>query len=154
LLINILLSLIVIGLIWFTFSLDKLWPFLLPKPFMVTAWPLIITRTILILFSAVTLARHSGSTGAQGDPAKKPVTSGPYRWIRNPIYLGDEIIILGLAFLTQSPSLFTALIIFMVLIAAYSRKVEEPGMERRFGEAYRQYKQGVPRWFPRIRRAE
>ena len=133
LLINILLSIIVIGI---AFSLDKCWPFLLPKALTITAWPLIAVGSILILLAAITLARHGGSTGAPGDPTRDIVTIGPYQCIRNPIYLGDGILILGLALLARSPSMFISCIFYMIMIDAFVRKVEEPATERRFGEEY------------------
>jgi protein-S-isoprenylcysteine O-methyltransferase Ste14 len=150
LLINILLSIIVIGFVSFTFTLDKFWPFLLPEALMVAAWPLMAAGILLILFSAITLARYSSSSGAPGDLTKELVTQGPYRWTRNPIYLGDGILILGLTFLTRSPSLLISCMVFVIVMHVLVRKVEEPDLEKRFGEQYIEYKKQVPRWFPKI----
>lgn len=146
--INIFLSIIAIGITTLTFYLDRFWPFQLPSALVIVGWPLVAVGSILILFAAVTLARHSGSTGAPGDPTKELVTIGPYRWVRNPIYLGEGFIILGLALIMRSPSLIVACIVYLFVINLYVRKVEEPATESRFSEVYDRYKQQVPRWFP------
>lgn len=149
--INILLSIGVIGNTTLTFYLDRFWPFQLPSALMIIGWPLVAVGSTLILFAAVTLARYIGSTGAPGDPTKELVTIGPYRWVRNPIYLGDGFIILGLALLMRSPSLIVTCIIYPFMIDVYVRKVEEPATESRFNEEYDKYKQQVPHWFPRLK---
>jgi protein-S-isoprenylcysteine O-methyltransferase Ste14 len=102
----------------------------------------------LILWAAYTLLRHSGSTGAPGDPTRRLVTAGPYRWTRNPIYLGDGLLILGMAFFGRSPSLLLLDLVYLAGIDGYVRRVEEPAVERRFGRAYLAYRKDVPRWIP------
>ena len=85
-------------------------------------------------------------------PAKALVTTGPYRLIRNPLYLGGSLIYLGM--LIMIPSLFLAILGLIGLPIIYIGIArEEKGLERRFGEDYRRYKQGVPGWVPRIKRS-
>ena len=43
------------------------------------------------------------------------------------------------------------MLVFFLVNAVYFPLVEEPGLERRFGEDYRRYKANVPRWIPRWR---
>jgi protein-S-isoprenylcysteine O-methyltransferase Ste14 len=123
---------------------------LLPGVLLIVARPVITIGAILIILAVITLARQSGSTGVPGDPTKQLVTIGLYRWVRNPIYLGDGILILGLSFLTRSPNLFIPCIIYLIVIDFYIRAVEEPAIEIRSGKEYIQYKKQVPRWFPKI----
>jgi protein-S-isoprenylcysteine O-methyltransferase Ste14 len=117
---------------------------------LIVARPLSTIGSILIILAVITLARQSGSTGVPGDPTKQLVTIGLYRWVRNPIYLGDGILILGLSFLTRSPNLFIPCNIYLIVIDFYIRAVEEPAIEIRSGKEYIQYKKQVPRWFPKI----
>jgi len=76
------------------------------------------------------------------------VAFGPFRYVRNPMSLGAVTLMMGLGLYEESISvLLLALLLFLFLhlVVIY---VEEPGLERRFGESYRQYRQSVNRWLP------
>lgn len=94
------------------------------------------------------VARGRG-TPAPFDPPRAFVAAGPYRWVRNPMYVGGLTALLGFGLWHRSPSmaLFTGLVwgaahLFVV-------RVEEPGLARRFGEGYEAYRRRVNRWLPR-----
>jgi protein-S-isoprenylcysteine O-methyltransferase Ste14 len=81
----------------------------------------------------------------------KFVALGPFRCVRNPMSLGAVTMMFGLALSYRSVSiLLVAAILFLVLhgIVVF---VEEPGLEKRFGESYLQYKHRVNRWVPTFR---
>ncbi len=88
-------------------------------------------------------------TPAPWAPPKHLVVLGPYRHVRNPmitsvlLLLGSESLLLG------SWHLAGWMLVFFLGNAVYFRSVEEPALERRFGEDYRRYKANVPRWIPR-----
>ncbi|NIS83069.1 MAG: hypothetical protein GTO14_23355 [Anaerolineales bacterium] len=149
---NLLLSVVAIAITSTAFILDRLWTFQLPDGLEIVAWPLLLFGAFLIIWAVITLARYSGSSGAPGDPTKRLVKAGPYAWIRNPIYAGDAFIIIGLAFLTGSPTMLIYALLFMILIDRFVRLVEEPATKRRLGEEYVQYCERVPRWIPRLRK--
>ena len=76
------------------------------------------------------------------------VAFGPFRIVRNPMSLGFVILMLGLGLYASSLSILvfaSALFLFLHLVVVY---VEEPGLEKRFGETYREYKRSVHRWLP------
>jgi protein-S-isoprenylcysteine O-methyltransferase Ste14 len=99
---NVFHSIIVIAVTSIAFWLDRFIPFQLPFGFTFLAWPLLILGGLLIFWAGfAALVRHSGASGAPGDPTKKLVTTGPYAWLRNPIYAGDALLILGLALLMR-----------------------------------------------------
>ncbi len=80
------------------------------------------------------------------------VAFGPFRHVRNPMSLGLVILMVGLGLCESSVSIVlfaAALFLFLHLIVVY---VEEPGLEKRFGESYREYKRSVDRWLPRFGR--
>ncbi len=79
------------------------------------------------------------------------VASGPFRFVRNPMSLGGVVLMTGIALCHRSVlGLALAVVLFVVfhLVVVF---LEEPGLVRRFGQSYREYKQNVPRWLPRWR---
>jgi protein-S-isoprenylcysteine O-methyltransferase Ste14 len=88
------------------------------------------------------------------DPPRRLVAIGPYRWVRNPIYLAALLIVLGEAWLFLSLSLLryaaAAAIFFHLLVIGY----EEPRLRAQFGEQYEAYRRTVSRWIPRPPRPE
>ena len=74
------------------------------------------------------------------------VTDGPYRRFRNPIYLADCLILLGLAELTKNVWFVAAAVAFVVLVTWLAILPEERHLERRFGAAYLDYKAKSRRW--------
>ena len=74
------------------------------------------------------------------------VEEGPYRFTRNPMYLGMTLILLGIAFFAGTPPAFLAPLLFFLTLNTAFIPFEEKKMEVRFGEAYRTYKRRVRRW--------
>ena len=93
-------------------------------------------------------ARGAG-TLAPWDPTQRLVAVGPYRFVRNPMISSVATVLAGLALVTGSWVLALWFLIFVAFNFAYFVLVEEPGLESRFGDPYREYKARVPRWIPR-----
>jgi protein-S-isoprenylcysteine O-methyltransferase Ste14 len=96
-------------------------------------------------------AKIGHGTLAPWDPTRNLVAVGPYRYIRNPMITGVALMLLGQALLWGSRVLGIWACIFILVNHLYFVQLEEPGLERRFGENYRAYKANVPRWIPRTR---
>src|SRR5262249_41015800 len=80
------------------------------------------------------------------EPQKTLITSGPYRFSRNPLYLGGNVFIFfGAALLFGSPMALFATTIHIPLMDLFIRR-EEKQLERDFGEAWQSYKKRVRRW--------
>lgn len=107
----------------------------------------------LIGWAEVALLRTARSTGGFGDAPEVLVARGPYRYARNPIYLGAFFLLIGLAGWRGSPSLLLAGAAFLPLMHVFVIRVEEPATRRRLGEAYDRYFTSVPRWLPRPRQS-
>ena len=75
---------------------------------------------------------------------------GPYRHVRNPMISGVLFILLAEALFFGSLPILAWFTVFLVVNSTYIPLVEEPGLEKRFGEEYIRYKQHVPRWIPRL----
>jgi protein-S-isoprenylcysteine O-methyltransferase Ste14 len=92
-----------------------------------------------------------GGTLAPIDPPTELVVSGLYRYVRNPMYLGVFILLLGEVALFQSTDLleYTAgCVLFINLTVVF---YEEPALRRKFGRSYERYCETVSRWLPRRR---
>ena len=78
------------------------------------------------------------------------IAHGPFRFVRNPMSLGGIVLMAGIALWHRSTlALCLAVALFAVFHLVVVR-IEEPGLERRFGESYRAYSRHVPRWVPRL----
>ena len=110
---------------------------------------LIGSLTVLWCFWAFTFKGRG--TPLPADPPKELVVTGPYRYVRNPIYVGAALIFLGhflwfgyWALLLYPALAFLGVHLFVVLY-------EEPTLKRKFGTSYEEYLKSVPRWIPKLR---
>lgn len=91
-------------------------------------------------------------TPAPVAPTKFLVVSGLHQYIRNPMYIGVFLVILGQAAMFHAARLLayaaTCLLAAHVFVVLY----EEPTLGRQFGESYNAYRRSVPRWIPRLHR--
>lgn len=88
-------------------------------------------------------------TPAPIDPPKELVVRGLYRYVRNPMYIGILLILLGEAFLFASQGLFVYVAVMFTVYFLVVILYEEPTLKQKFGESYRRYCRNVPRWIPR-----
>jgi protein-S-isoprenylcysteine O-methyltransferase Ste14 len=79
-------------------------------------------------------------------PATFLVRDGPYRFTRNPMYLGMAVMLLGVAVFLDSLTPFAVVPLFVVLIDWRFIRAEEAMLEQAFGAAYLDYKAAVRRW--------
>jgi protein-S-isoprenylcysteine O-methyltransferase Ste14 len=92
-------------------------------------------------------------TPAPVAPPSRLVIVGPYRYVRNPMYLGFCIGWLGLWVIFGHASVGTTegAVAGALAVALFVRLYEEPTLRRKFGRGYEEYCQHVPRWVPRLR---
>lgn len=95
--------------------------------------------------------RISQGTIMPWDPSRKLITSSLYSYVRNPMILSILILQTGEALLFASKGIAILAALFFVINTVYFIFSEEPGLEKRFGQEYVEYKRNVPRWIPRIR---
>lgn len=91
-------------------------------------------------------------TPAVFDPPREFVASGPYRYSRNPMYIGAMSVILGAGLAVGSPSIIALAVFFGLVAHVFVLLYEEPALDRQFGETYRRYRSATNRWLPRRRR--
>jgi protein-S-isoprenylcysteine O-methyltransferase Ste14 len=83
-------------------------------------------------------------------PTQRLVVSGFNRYVRNPMYLGLLIVIVGQALLFGQFSLLFYAAAGLAVTAAFVRWYEEPTLTRQFGADYEAYRRAVPAWWPRL----
>jgi protein-S-isoprenylcysteine O-methyltransferase Ste14 len=105
----------------------------------------------LFVGSVGLFARVGRGTLAPWDPTRNLVAVGPYRYVRNPMISGVALMLLGEALFWSSTAVGLWAGGFLIINHVYFILAEEPGLEQRFGDAYRDYKAHVPRWIPRAR---
>lgn len=109
---------------------------------------------VLLASASKGFAVEGEGTPAPFDPPVRLVVRGPYRYLRNPMYVGVTLMILGMTRLLLAPGL---LLYFAVVVLAFHLFVvfyEEPKLRALFGAAYEDYLRRVPRWMPRMRDAQ
>lgn len=79
-------------------------------------------------------------------PTTAIIEDGPYRYSRNPIYLGMALVYAGLSLAAASPAALVMLLPCLLVIRYYVIAREEAYLESKFGESYLQYKNRVRRW--------
>jgi len=121
------------------------WPGLDDTAARVVGLGLGLSGVALLIASLVTLRRH-GTTVLPDVGATALVMSGPFWRFRNPIYLADCLILLGLAEITKNIWFVAAAVAFAALVTWLAILPEERHLERRFGDAYLDYKAKTRRW--------
>jgi protein-S-isoprenylcysteine O-methyltransferase Ste14 len=104
----------------------------------------------LFAWCVIIFASRGRGTLAPWDAPRRFVAVGPYRRVRNPMYLGVGSVVLGEAILFGSLALAAYLAVLALAWHAFILLWEEPSLERTFGDEYRTYRASVPRWLPRL----
>lgn len=83
-------------------------------------------------------------------PPRKLVVSGPYRWVRNPMNIGELLVLSALAAWFLSPGLFLYVLLAWGAFHWFIVSVEEARLAEEFAEEYARYKVAVNRWLPML----
>jgi protein-S-isoprenylcysteine O-methyltransferase Ste14 len=122
------------------------------EPASVAIGAILIGLGVALVFWTVRLFVTVGrGTLAPWDATTRLVVRGPYRHVRNPMITGVALVLAGEAVLFESWGIAILLGLFLIVNAVYFPLVEEPGLRRRFGVEYDEYRAHVPRWIPRTR---
>lgn len=125
----------------FTFPTAKL----IPSPYSLTGIILIIGGLLIAFVTNSFLLKRRTSTKPLERPSEL-ITSGPFKFSRNPIYLGMTITLFGVEIILGSLSPFIFPIIFVIIINKSFIPIEENNLEKLFGRKYCDYKTKVRRW--------
>lgn len=124
-------------------------------PFAVATWlrpvgmALAAAGALLAAWCVVTFVTRGRGTPAPFDPPREFVATGPYRYVRNPMYIGGALVILGVGLVLRSPAIVLLSVAFLLFFHLFVVLYEERTLESRFGESYLRYKATVKRWLAR-----
>ena len=107
---------------------------------------IVIVLSIGLMLWAALLFKRAGTGIVPFTPATSLVAAGPYRFTRNPMYLGMAGALLGVALLLGTLAPLAAVPLFVALIEWRFIRAEEAMLSVNFGEAYKQYSARVRRW--------
>ncbi|HEX9710459.1 MAG TPA: isoprenylcysteine carboxylmethyltransferase family protein [Candidatus Thermoplasmatota archaeon] len=102
----------------------------------------------IALSCILTFAFVGKGTPAPFDPPRRLVVRGPYRLVRNPMYLGAGTALGGAALYYGSPALLAYAGLFLLVTHSFVVWYEEPTLRETFGGDYEAYCRRVGRWWP------
>jgi protein-S-isoprenylcysteine O-methyltransferase Ste14 len=102
----------------------------------------------LALWCIATFVVAGRGTPAPFDPPRRLVVVGPYRRVRNPMYLGAALALAGAALFYQSWALLGYTVAFIFVMYLFVVVYEEPALRATFGAPYVEYCERVSRWWP------
>ncbi|MEA2337737.1 MAG: hypothetical protein QOE82_1744 [Thermoanaerobaculia bacterium] len=121
-----------------------------PRPL---GWIVIALGVVIAFGCALEFAWRGIGTPAPFDPPRRLVITGLYRWVRNPMYVGLGVILLGEAI--TFPRLTTTMLVMIAALwlatTLFIITFEEPTLREKFGDDYAAYCRNVRRWIPRLR---
>lgn len=111
---------------------------------------LIVAGLIPLVVAFVEFAK-AGGTPMPAAPTERLVVTGFNRYVRNPMYVGLLLAILGQALMFGSVGLLVYAAVVWLVTASFVRWYEEPMCSRRYGSDYETYRRNVRAWIPRLR---
>ena len=135
-------------------------------PYLLTGWepggdgwlPLRVLGVALIVAGGAVLVQAFArfvveglGTPAPVAPTEHLVVGGPYRYVRNVMYVAVTAAIVGQALLLSRADLLVYAAVAWAGMAAFVKLHEEPALARRYGAQYEEYRRAVPAWLPRLR---
>ncbi|HEY6498213.1 MAG TPA: isoprenylcysteine carboxylmethyltransferase family protein [Streptosporangiaceae bacterium] len=116
------------------------------------AWaavPVIAAGLALYAWCVWNFATVGRGTPGPWDAPSRFVAAGPYRWVRNPIYVAALLVVAGQAWLFGSLAVLAYAMAMAMTFHIFVMGYEERTLRRRFGPAYQEYRRTVPRWLAR-----
>ena len=118
-------------------------------PSQVAGMTMVAIGTAIALWCVFTFVFIGKGTPAPFDPPRKLVIRGPYRFVRNPMYIGAGMTLAGAALFYESLSIFIYTGLFFLITHLFVVLYEEPTLRRTFRGEYETYFGRVRRWRPR-----
>jgi len=115
------------------------------------AFPLWVVGVAMLVWCFWDFLIKGRGTPAPIDPPKELVVSGLYNYVRNPMYVGVLLVIMGHFLWFGFWGLLIYAVVVFIAFHSFVTFYEEPNLKKRFGAAYEDYLKRVPRWIPRLK---
>jgi protein-S-isoprenylcysteine O-methyltransferase Ste14 len=102
------------------------------------------------LWCIFTFVSRGRGTPAPFDPPRRLVIQGPYRFVRNPMYIGAGVTLAGAALYYESWAILGYTVFLLLATHLFVMWYEEPALRQTFGQRYEDYCRQVGRWWPSI----
>jgi len=116
--------------------------------------PVMALGTLVALLCVGAFVVRGHGTPAPFDAPREFVAIGPYKYVRNPMYIGGWTVLFGLGLYLRSISILILSFAMLLLAHLFIIFYEEPALGRRFGATYKDYCASVNRWLPAPARAQ
>jgi protein-S-isoprenylcysteine O-methyltransferase Ste14 len=121
-----------------------------PAAVQATGVALIALGGVVVAWAFAQFAAEGAGVPIPGEPnSRKITTGGPYRYVRNPLYVGSVAAITGQSLLLSRPVLLIYAAAFLAVTVFLARGIEDPALARRYGQQFEDYRRQVPGWWPR-----
>jgi protein-S-isoprenylcysteine O-methyltransferase Ste14 len=136
-----------ISSILLAYFFDRVYPIieLIPSPINLVGWLVVLAGVVLLAYSVSLLISKHTTPDPEGIPSSL-ITTGPFSFSRNPIYLADVIMATGAAIIFSSLSSFIAPVVVFLVLNTFVIPFEERNLRIKFGEKYEAYMCRVRRW--------
>ena len=139
--------LILLGFVLLGLALDWLRPAaFLPSAVQYAVGAALIALALALAAAAIVCFTRAGTNVPTRQPATALVVAGPYRFSRNPIYVGMILLVLGIGVMVDSVWLIGLALPFAFVLRYGVIAREERYLAAKFGDAYRAYRERVRRW--------
>ena len=108
----------------------------------------LVAGVILTVWCVLSFVFLGKGTPFPFDPPRRLVVRGPYRIIRNPMYVGAALAMSGAAMFYGSTGLLWYVVFFLIVAEGFVVFYEEPTLAQMFGDSYADYRRRVHRWWP------
>ncbi len=128
-------------------GLDFFWPIpLLPQAIQFVVGFTIIVSSFLLIGLAFRIFHRSRTPIDYRKPTTEIISTGPFAYSRNPVYVSMTMLMGGIAIAVDSPWVLAMAVPAVLIIHNFVILREEAYLERKFGDDYRRYKAAVRRW--------
>ncbi len=130
-------------------ALDRVLPLPLILPAAAIRWTIgggLILIGVAVMAAGIRNFSHAATPVPSNRPVRALVTTGIHGWSRNPIYVGMFLLYAGIGIAACSPWVLILALPLVIILRYGVVAREETYLERRFGDAYREYKARVRRW--------
>ncbi len=110
---------------------------------------LVVLGGAMVVWVSYAFVTRGKGTPVPLAPPEILLAEGLYRFVRNPMYVGALVALLAEAVLFRSAWILLYAGFLWLALHTFTVLFEEPQLEQRFGDSYRDYKARTPRWIPR-----